>query len=93
VRDDGNTEIEVQVLNRMGPPLVATGQAAQALEHYQRALAIAAELADRYEQALALDGIGRCLARAGDDTGARLHLGRAAALYDELGTPPAARLR
>ena len=51
---------EAEVLNTTGELLLASGQAAPALAHFQRALRIASEIALRAEQLRAQSGVERC---------------------------------
>lgn len=60
------------------------GDAARALEGYERAVALAQNGSDKVEQALALSGLGRAQGERGDLNAARLTLARASQLAPDL---------
>jgi tetratricopeptide (TPR) repeat protein len=86
---DGIRELQVQVLNAMGGTQLGLGRPERALGCHRRALTMSRQLDQRYEQARAHDGIGRCLAANGELTAARKHWRNAVSLYTDLGTAEA----
>jgi hypothetical protein len=54
-RETGNRDLEIEALNGVGEAVVARDPRA-ALEAYQRSLAIATEIGDRWQQARAFEG-------------------------------------
>ncbi|MET8527334.1 BTAD domain-containing putative transcriptional regulator [Micromonospora sp. NPDC005172] len=66
--------------------ILAQGDVTSALDLYRRVFADATRLGVRYEQARALEGIGRCLGTT-DPAGARAYLGRALDLYRQIDVP------
>ena len=64
---------------------LAAGELAAAAEGFAAALAMKAELGDRFGVALGLDSLGRVALARGDADGAATLLGAAAAIWDEIG--------
>ena len=64
-----------------------------ARQRYAAALTLAAEAADRYEQARAHDGLGCAYQAEGAMAQARRHWREALARYSDLGAPEADRVR
>jgi tetratricopeptide (TPR) repeat protein len=83
---------EAEVLNSIGDLSLATGSPlapTQAL--YEHALALAAAILSPFEQARALEGIGRCQLRGGHPRAAAKSLNQARAVYQRIGSPDASQ--
>lgn len=72
--------------NLLARAILDQGDASSSLDLHRRVLADATRLGARYEQARALDGIGRCLAPT-DPVAARSHRIRALALFRQVESP------
>jgi tetratricopeptide (TPR) repeat protein len=85
----GNQHGQAEVHNSLGTLLLDASDYSSALDHYRQAQQLAEDVHAALEEARALEGIGRCLARsAGLDEGIA-HLERALAIYQRIGASEA----
>jgi tetratricopeptide (TPR) repeat protein len=92
-RETGDRHGQMAALNGIGEAACAAGAHADALARHTEALTLSNTTADRRDQAQAHAGLGRAHDGLGDVESARRHLGRALALYTELGYPAAEDVR
>ena len=86
-------DIESIARNGYGTTLCAVGRSAEAERQHERALALSRQTGDRYQQALAIDGLARACHARGDHPRARGLWLDALARYQRLGVPEAESVR
>jgi tetratricopeptide (TPR) repeat protein len=92
-REIGSKYGEADALGVLGNVLLADGRGSEARAHHEAAVSLATEADNKEAQARAHHGLADVCRAASDPSGARQHLGRALALYTELGAPEADRIR
>lgn len=92
-RQIGDRSGEAHVLNRLGELCRATGRTDESLSRHSRALRLAVQTGDHYEQARAHDGLADIYDCAGDRDQARGHWAEALSRFDDIGAPEAGRIR
>ncbi|TWD82817.1 tetratricopeptide (TPR) repeat protein [Kribbella amoyensis] len=90
-REIGYSESEPEEVNDVATDLRLLGRGDEAIGRHREALELALTIGNRYQQARAHEGIGRCLLAAGAGNG-EAELKEAIRLYTELGTPEAVEL-
>jgi tetratricopeptide (TPR) repeat protein len=90
--DIGERADEAEALNNLGDLYLDTAALADAQGRYTPALAIAARIDLALEEGRALEGIGRCLLRLGQDADGTAMPRRALALYERIGSVNAKRV-
>jgi len=81
------------VLNDLGELSSRTAATGQARDHHNQALVIAAEIGAPLQEARALEGIGYSYLEDGNPAQAAVHLQRALAIYQRIGSPRAQRVK
>ena len=82
-------ELYPEILNHTADALLAAGRTTDSAATHRQALDEATTIGIRYEAARAHQGLARCAEKSGDAPGAAEHDALAAALWTELGVPPA----
>lgn len=85
-RDPGSNE--AWTLGHYAALIARTGDTARALELYRQTVRLSRECTQPDDEALALEGIGECLAASGDLDGAIAHTADAARIFTDLGMRP-----
>lgn len=88
-RLSGDRSAEAEALNDLADTLTEAGTGGDARRHYAEALDLAVDTGDPYQEARAHEGMSHFTADADQDE----HRRRALAIYIQLGTPDAERLR
>jgi hypothetical protein len=81
-----------EALNRLGTVLRSTRRPGDARVRFSAALELSRATGCRLAEGRAVEGIGHCLALAGDTEAAVGHLNRALAMYVRIGVPDARRV-
>jgi tetratricopeptide (TPR) repeat protein len=89
----GSRAGEADALNGLGEVLLTTGQPDHAQTEFAAAVGVTAQTGDKYQQARAHHGLSQACHAGGDPAGARHHWQQALALFTELGTPEADKVR
>ncbi len=87
LQETGNPSGQAEALNGLGQALLAAGQVRQARIRHAKALALAIEADDTYEQARAHRGLACACQMTGDSRQARIHGKQSRLCYDKLGIP------
>jgi tetratricopeptide (TPR) repeat protein len=80
---------EAEALNATGALLAVSAGPQEALTVYRQALQLARQVDSPLEQARALEGAARCMARTDDQAAARARLSEAVAIYERIGAAEA----
>jgi tetratricopeptide (TPR) repeat protein/transcriptional regulator with XRE-family HTH domain len=92
-REAGHLDAEAETLNDLGDIALTDGQPHQAATHHANALALAARIADEYEQARAHHGLAHAHHAMAETALADRHQKEALRRFTLLGTPEAAQIR
>ncbi len=91
-RSVNDPSYEAVFLNDMGQVSLQSDATQQALSYHQQARQVAASAAAEYEQARALEGIGRCHLHNGQTDQAAAPLREALTIYHRLSSPASTQL-
>ena len=80
---------EAEALNSTGALLAESAGPQEALALYRQALQLARQVHSPLDEARALEGAARCMARMGDQAAARTDLSKAIAIYQRIGAAEA----
>jgi tetratricopeptide (TPR) repeat protein len=92
-REVGDRQGQAETLNHLGGLLADTAGPGLALARYTEALTLADDIGARLDEADALEGIGRCALQTGDTEHGLDYLRQALQIYQQIGTPGAARIQ
>jgi Tfp pilus assembly protein PilF len=92
-RDLGDRLGQAEALNNLGELLCEAPTSHQACHHHSQALAIAHEIGAPFEEARALEGIGRCHLHDGNPAEGAAYLRQALAIYHRIGAADARRVK